>query len=167
MCAWTEERVKALKQLWNDGLSASQIANRLGGISRNAVIGKVHRLGLAGRAPPSRRRQQPLCPPAPVLRMNARVSCRPSTAVTSARRFVPSASKMTALALMPSTVEEANISPALRVNLLELDDRMCRWPVGEPQDENFHFCGRRRADGIAYCPYHARIAFQPMTRRSK
>ena len=167
---WTEERVELLKKLWADGLSASQIAGRLGGITRNAVIGKVHRLGLAGRATTSRMRsprlrhrigQTPMRP-APAARIQYRT--HGNTALKPV--FAPVEQRMPALALVPSPIEDLNIPPVLRVNLLDLKECMCRWPIGDPQSDDFHFCGRHKASGGSYCEHHARIAFQPVARRS-
>ncbi len=167
---WTEERVELLKKLWADGLSASQIAGRLGGITRNAVIGKVHRLGLAGRATTSRMRSPRLrrhvghvAPrPAPAARVQFRT--HGNTALKPV--FAPVEQRMPALALVPSPVEELNAPPVLRVDLLDLKECMCRWPIGDPQSEDFHFCGRQKRAGSSYCEHHSRIAFQPVTRRS-
>ena len=167
---WTEERVELLKKLWADGLSASQIAGRLGGITRNAVIGKVHRLGLAGRATTSRMRSPRLrrhightpMRPAPAARVQFRT--HGNTALKPV--YAPVEQRMPALALVPAPIEELNIPPVLRVNLLDLKECMCRWPIGDPQSDDFHFCGRHKASGGSYCEHHARIAFQPVARRS-
>lgn len=165
---WTEERVELLKKLWADGLSASQIAGRLGDVTRNAVIGKVHRLGLAGRATTSRMRAArprnrvshlPLRPTRVQYRTHGNVALKPV--------FLPVEKPAVALTVVPSVVEELNIPTALRVDLLDLKECMCRWPVGDPQDENFHFCGRPKAAGVSYCEHHARMAFQPAARRRK
>jgi GcrA cell cycle regulator len=166
---WTDERVELLKKLWADGLSASQIAGRLGGITRNAVIGKVHRLGLAGRATTSRIRSPrlrhrmgaPSTRPAPAARLQFRT--HGSTALKPV--FAPVEQRAVALALVPAPIEELSIPSALRVDLLDLKESMCRWPIGDPQDEGFHFCGRQKAAHGSYCEHHARIAFQPAGRR--
>jgi GcrA cell cycle regulator len=173
---WTEERVELLKKLWADGLSASQIAGRLGGITRNAVIGKVHRLGLAGRATTSRMRaprlrhrmaQQhtpvrpaPTSTPAPAPRIQYRTAG--NTALKPV--FAPIEQKTVALALVPSPVQ-AVAPQVLGVHLLDLRENMCRWPIGDPQDEHFHFCGCKKTAG-SYCEHHARIAYQPVNRRT-
>ncbi|HEX3653578.1 MAG TPA: GcrA family cell cycle regulator [Rhizomicrobium sp.] len=135
---WTDDRVDQLKSLWTEGLSASQIARALGeGITRNAVIGKVHRLGLAGRATPSRV-DRPRLPSAPRLHIRAR---EPE----------------------PPAVEEEPIQleDGSYVGVLTINDRMCRWPIGDPSAEEFHFCGRRPKSGSPYCEGHARKAYQP------
>ena len=167
---WTEDRVELLKKLWADGLSASQIANRLGGVTRNAVIGKVHRLGLAGRATTARSRT-----PRPRNRVShlpikpTRVQYRTSGNTALKPIFMPveQPMPMVALTIVPNVVQELNIPMALRVDLLDLRDCMCRWPIGDPQEESFHFCGREKASGVSYCAHHARVAFQPAMRRKK
>jgi GcrA cell cycle regulator len=165
---WTEDRVEMLKKLWADGLSASQIASRLGGVTRNAVIGKVHRLGLAGRATTSRSRTPrprnrvshlPLRPTRVQYRTHGNAALKPV--------YMPVEQPTVALAIVPSVVRELDVPSALRVDLLDLREHMCRWPIGDPQDEQFHFCGRHKASGISYCDHHARQAFQPVTRRKK
>jgi GcrA cell cycle regulator len=168
---WTDERVELLKKLWADGLSASQIAGRLGGITRNAVIGKVHRLGLAGRATTSRMRSPRVrhrVPHAPARSANApRVQYRSNGNAALKAVFVPAEKKTPALTVVPSPVEELDVPPMLRVDLLDLKENMCRWPVGDPQDEHFHFCGCQKSGSGAYCEYHSRIAYQPISRRTK
>lgn len=146
--SWTDERVEQLKQMWIDGLSASQIAGRLGGVTRNAVIGKVHRLGLSGRGAPTRvTRRRPSAPRAPR-------ATTPSAAQAGSRP---------AAAAPPPEPEELEVisDPSAQANLLELTEQRCKWPIGDPGDENFHFCGQRSAPGLPYCAAHARMAYQP------
>lgn len=174
---WTEERVALLRKLWADGLSASQIANRLGGITRNAVIGKVHRLGLAGRVTTSRVRSPrmrhrapkptPLRPAATATATATAQRVQFRTAGNTALKpvFAPVAQKTVALALVPSAIEVA-APKVLGVHLLDLNENTCRWPIGDPQDENFHFCGCQKTNG-AFCEHHAHIAYQPISRRKK
>lgn len=157
---WTEDRIDLLKQLWADGFSGSQIAYRLGGVTRNAVIGKVHRLGLAGRRTRSavrreRKKRELNLPLRPTRVFNRRrqdvvALRRPPTQVQVVREVIRR------LAAQP--IMEA----ALRVDLLDLRDGMCRFPIGDPQDDFFHFCGRRKeSDLVPYCGHHCRIAFAP------
>jgi GcrA cell cycle regulator len=162
--SWTDERVETLKKLWAEGLSASQIAGRIGGVSRNAVIGKVHRLGLSGRATTSRIR---------TLRPRARVVAFPNRAPVVQYRTQGNAALKALLVaepdpepfvMAPVPVEEFALPQAQRVELLQLKDGMCRWPIGDPQDDNFRFCGCRTGGGT-YCEHHARIAYQPVQRR--
>lgn len=157
---WTDERVELLKKLWNDGLSASQIAAELGGITRNAVIGKVHRLGLSGRAK---------SPAASVPRPR-----KPRASAMMLRVARPTLRGNTALARLPSYELDYEPDPEItaeivpigqRCSLIELSDSKCRWPIGDPGTPDFFFCGGKPADGLPYCMHHARIAYQPVDRR--
>jgi GcrA cell cycle regulator len=142
--SWTDERVEQLKQLWSDGLSASQIARQLGGVTRNAVIGKVHRLGLAGRATPARTER----PRVQVQRRQA----RPRPAPVVQQPIVEKA---------PLIDEHGRKTTVLTVN-----DRMCKWPIGDPADNSFAFCGRAACSG-PYCLEHNRVAYQPSAQRKR
>lgn len=160
--SWTDERVELLRKLWNDGLSASQIAGELAqGITRNAVIGKVHRLGLSGRAKVPTASQRPR-PPKPV---------KPPPSV---RAHVPAISGNLAFALAPRVVE----APAPRMvaelvvplneplGIMELRESTCRWPLGDPTASEFRYCGGEAVIGQGpYCRFHARIAYQPAQSR--
>ncbi|GAB4226195.1 MAG: GcrA family cell cycle regulator [Methyloligellaceae bacterium] len=162
--AWTDERVELLKKLWAEGLSASQIAGRLGGVTRNAVIGKVHRLGLSGRATTVRSKA-----PRPRRKAGAPASNRPvlGTQGNTALKpfYAPEAEED--LAASPAPIEELVIPPSERASILTLKESTCRWPIGDPGDEDFHFCGRKAEQGVPYCPYHCRIAYQPANTRRK
>ncbi|MGF1464004.1 MAG: GcrA family cell cycle regulator [Maricaulaceae bacterium] len=153
--AWTDDRVETLKRLWAEGLSASQIAKQLGGVTRNAVIGKVHRLGLSGRATPSRpvrrtaaARVKPSAPRAPA----------PPTAV----KPVPAPVTPPPPPLEPAPLENGNFA-----TVLTLSERICKWPIGDPTDPNFRFCGRPSKPGSPYCEAHARMAYQPASKKRK
>jgi len=156
---WTDERVELLKKLWTDGLSASQIAAELGGITRNAVIGKVHRLGLSGRAKsPSSAAPRPRKPRAPGMMRLARPTMRGNTALAPIyeQDVEPE----------PELVE--NIIPiGQRCSLLELNDSKCRWPIGDPGSAEFFFCGGAPVEGLPYCSYHSRVAYQPAADRRR
>lgn len=146
---WTPERINTLKKLWQDGLSASQIAKQLGGVSRNAVIGKVHRLGLSGRAAPSqpaRRAYKPPRAPRPVK----------AKAPSAAPKAAASNTKATSVPLPVFRVEEPGSA-----TILTLGAHMCKWPIGDPASDNFTYCGRRAQDGAPYCLDHSRVAYQP------
>jgi len=151
---WTDERVEMLKKLWADGLSASQIAAELGGITRNAVIGKVHRLGLSGRAKsPSSAAPRPRKPRAHshMLRVS-RPSMRGNTALAHAYEFD----------VEPEPALLDNVIPlGQRRTLLELTEETCRWPIGDPAQPDFFFCGGQAITGLPYCAYHSRVAYQP------
>lgn len=159
--SWTDERVETLKKLWTEGLSASQIASSLGEVTRNAVIGKIHRLGLSGRARPG-------VVTAPVR--------KPKVAEAPMKRIAPrpvvTAIGNTALKIEPTFAEAAEpqalatVTPiGERVTIMMLTEQTCRWPIGDPGSEGFSFCGRRSDTGIPYCAHHAKIAYQPVDRR--
>jgi len=159
--SWTDERVETLKKLWTEGLSASQIASRLGGVSRNAVIGKVHRLGLSGRATTTRNK-----PSRPRPRVGAAKR-------TSKPRFPAQAGNIALRSLYQNVEpyqpapEDLDIPCEERVKLVELTECSCRWPIGDPQTSEFGFCNRPAVEGLTYCETHARRAFQPPQSRSR
>jgi GcrA cell cycle regulator len=144
---WTDERVEMLKKLWLDGLSASQIAKQLGGVTRNAVIGKVHRLGLSGRATPSQ-------PQRPAFK--APRTTRPAIAAPPRRE--PAAPTVPVAVFYPEEPGSATV--------LTLGAHMCKWPIGDPSTDGFTFCGRRSNDG-PYCVEHARVAYQPQQKKGR
>jgi len=144
---WTDERVETLKKLWQDGLSASQIAKQLGGVTRNAVIGKVHRLGLSGRAAPSKPARPAFKAPRPA----------PRPSVPAAPRRV--AQPLTVSRPAPEPVRYVEEAPGM-ATVLTLGAHMCKWPIGDPASEEFTFCGRRASDS-PYCVEHQRVAYQP------
>lgn len=160
---WTDERVELLKKLWSEGLSASQIAAELGGVTRNAVIGKVHRLGLSGRA-------KAIAAPAPRPRKP-----RPAASSPTSRPMVQG---NTALAQVIRPVMEPEpeelpdpvsnvVAMAERCTILDLTEFTCRWPVGEPGKSDFFYCGSRTKTGLPYCAFHSRIAYQPVQDRNR
>ncbi len=135
--SWTPERVEMLKTLWAEGLSASQIAARLGVVTRNAVIGKIHRLGIAAREHGNKGGRR------------ARIGPRPPGETRAA----------------PAQTREEAIAPPEpspdNVTVLELSDHRCRWPLGDPKGEDFRFCGNKTpGPGQTYCDYHTRRAYQ-------
>jgi GcrA cell cycle regulator len=151
--SWTEERVETLKKLWQDGLSASQIAKQLGGVTRNAVIGKVHRLGLSGRATPSKPARPLFKAPRPQ---------RTVSAPTPPRRIAEPA--LSSPSLPPARYLDEQPGSA---TVLTLGAHMCKWPIGDPSSEDFTFCGRRSGQDGPYCIEHARVAYQPPQGRKK
>ena len=156
--SWTDERVETLKKLWAEGHSASQIAAELGGVTRNAVIGKVHRLGLAGRAKsPSSAAPRPRKPRAASHMMRVpRTSMRGNTALAHAYD----------LDIEPEPELIDNVIPlGQRRSLLELTEETCRWPIGDPGTPDFFFCGGPTITSLPYCAYHSRVAYQPTNLR--
>ena len=142
---WTDERVALLRKLWAEGHSASQIAKQVGGVTRNAVIGKVHRLGLAGRATPSRPTKRPV---------RQRQHRSPMQAAPRVRHPIYSPPVLTVV-LDPLRMEDGSVATVLTVK-----DDMCKFPIGDPPDADFAFCGRPSCVG-PYCMDHARLAYQP------
>ena len=214
--SWTDERVETLKKMWAEGQSASQIAKELGGVTRNAVIGKVHRLGLSNRVSPGTVAEDegtaasatataapsPAAPakPAPAPRAVApEPAPRPAPAApapqpvaaeptappmdSSTITFSPTAPIPLRKAIIPAgqplpPQPSANeISPealasvrevekrAKKLTLMELTERTCKWPIGDPATEDFWFCGLPSVAGKPYCEAHVGVAFQPMSAR--
>ncbi len=161
--SWNDERVDLLKKLWSEGLSASQIAGRLGGVTRNAVIGKVHRLGLSGRATTSRIKS---------LRPRSRVPAAPKRQPARGR-FATNGNPAVRALYEPSSEpfhpaeDELVIPVAERKSIQTLSENCCRWPIGDPQSPEFHFCGKNKVPGLPYCEHHARRAFQPPQARRR
>jgi GcrA cell cycle regulator len=192
--SWTDERVETLKRMWAEGQSASQIAKELGGVTRNAVIGKVHRLGLSNRVaggkddeddtPVAAATAKPDPRPEPAARAEpaARTAPeRPAAAAPAAPSNVtplpvrkaivpagqplppqPSANEISPEAL--ASVREVE-KRARRLTLMELTERTCKWPIGDPATDDFWFCGLPSLPGKPYCEAHVGVAFQPMSAR--
>ncbi|TPE61805.1 GcrA cell cycle regulator [Sandaracinobacter neustonicus] len=186
--AWTDERIALLKQYWEEGRSASQIAEILGeGLSRNAVIGKAHRLGLASRPSPLKTGEakaeskapkaeaKPAAPkpaprPAPQPVAAAPAPQPAPTPVVAAPVAPPVAPAPAALSpgLQPAPRPAAPRGKGERVTLLDLNDRICKWPIGHPDEPDFHFCGKPVNPGFPYCGEHCLVAYQAqMPRRDR
>lgn len=161
--SWTDDRVDLLRKLWADGLSASQIAGELGGVTRNAVIGKVHRLGLSGRAKSN----------AQSTASRQKRAARNSNTFNKPQRGAAKSGlgngKMPATggALRPAPAVDVPKPKALMLDLLELNEQTCKFPVGDPQESEFGFCGAKARDGDPYCEYHCRLAYQPVSDRRR
>ena len=143
--SWTEDRVSLLKKLWGDGHTAAEIAKKLGGVTRNAVIGKAHRLKLSGRVSPIQQNKNP-------ANKNSKVERKkPAEKV---RRSAPAPKKAT-----PARTEKQKpVSSANLYKLTDLKPRMCRWPSGDPKSADFGFCGAKTVAGIPYCAEHTKVA---------
>ncbi|WP_424929615.1 GcrA family cell cycle regulator [Amaricoccus tamworthensis] len=196
--SWTDERVETLKNMWAEGKSASQIAKELGGVTRNAVIGKVHRLGLSNRnaapaaepaaetaapaakpaaaapKPAPERKEPPVAEkaakPAPAPEPPRPQAAAPQAAPIPRPRPVPGQP----LPPQPSGAEMseemiANLAEVAKksrkLTLMQLTERTCKWPVGDPATEDFWFCGLPTTPGKPYCETHVGVAFQPMSAR--
>ena len=165
--SWTDERVELLRRLWEEGLSASQIATQLSGVTRNAVIGKVHRLGLSGRVKPGDAAN------AGRKKMASREAEAemPLEDALIAPEVIPIVSHRPA-PTFPESAPRADIGPSLiatstRVTIMDLRESMCRWPMGDPTSADFHYCGDRSITGLPYCTHHAQIAYQPAAERKR
>jgi len=135
--SWTDDRIAQLKKCWDKGLSASQIAAELGeGVTRNAVIGKAHRLGLKSR-------------PSPVKSDSKKAK------TATAAKAKPKA----------KAAPKSDASKSKTISLLELNERICKWPIGHPGDDDFHFCGESSEAGHPYCAKHCGEAYQAQAPR--
>ena len=198
--SWTDERVETLKRMWGEGQSASTIAKELGGVTRNAVIGKVHRLGLSNRnggaaapkdadaAPETPAVPETSTPPETEMLTRSANPAPPAPAaeeedepeeldengipISAARRAIipagqplppqPSANEISPEAL--AKVNEVE-KTARKIGLMELTEKTCKWPVGDPATPDFWFCGLPSQAGKPYCEAHVGVAFQPMSSR--
>ena len=138
---WTSEKEKKLRELWNSGYTASQISKMIGDTTRNAVIGKAHRLNLAARV----------------------ASKSPKTQTTKSQNNTPSpkTGKMRRRSRFKSLLLDKNFEPENPKTLEELDGTTCRWPIGHPDEKDFYFCGRKPVEDFPYCKLHVLYAFQP------
>ncbi|MGE5063554.1 MAG: GcrA family cell cycle regulator [Myxococcales bacterium] len=196
--SWTEERIERLKKMWHDGATASQIADELGGVSRNAVIGKAHRLGLEQRPSPvkpgdeEKAKKPSPAPAAAAPRPTPKPEApRPAEAAPAAPSPAPhrqpSGPRVSAHDLQYRSIgpggfvrqgpgdQQAPIPPAPprrlvpakpspevadKTSLLDLNDRICKWPMGHPGEPDFHFCGAPANPGFPYCVAHCGVAYQ-------
>ena len=197
--SWTDERIEKLTKMWEGGATASQIADELGGVSRNAVIGKAHRLGLKARPSPVKANDKVEAPAAPAAKPAAPRPApaaapppRPAAPVAAPRTAAPSPAPTPAPApaadaprivsvgpggflrqgpgdqqapippAPPRRLVPAKPSPEVadKTGLLDLNDRICRWPMGHPGEPDFHFCGEKVNPGFPYCVEHCGRAYQ-------
>lgn len=166
--SWDDGRIEQLKKLWSEGLSASQIASELGGVTRNAVIGKVHRLGLSGRAKAK---------PASVARPRAKTIVKQQAPIMRSTGSGGGGGVRGNLAVaevldveliaQPKPRENVVIPMSRRISIMELREGVCRWPLGDPLHADFAYCGSDCSVGKTYCEAHARIAFQPQNERRR
>ena len=145
--SWTQEREEKLKELWKKGHTASQIAEILGGTTRNAVIGKAHRLKLAARAASKGSK---------IVRKQITVGGEAKN-----EKFISRKAKFKSLLI------DKNFEPENPKTLEELDDKNCRWPIGHPNEKDFYFCGRSPVEGFSYCKLHDLYAFQPKNQKEE
>jgi len=186
--SWTDERVEQLKKMWSEGLTASQIATKLGGVSRNAVIGKVHRLKLESRATAPKRagsgQRKPSATAAPQPRptasrrhsgsgggaVNTTAAGRSSTVTQTVGATVMKAEvEDDALAQLDTRpVEDVVVPIARKLTLVEINEQTCKFPYGDPMTDDFYFCGHDVHEDSPYCKYHGKVVYQqPHDRRRK
>lgn len=173
--AWTDERIKQLRQLWSEGQSASKIAEKLGGVTRNAVIGKIHRLGLSNRSENSEKKiiTKKRGRPAKVkntdnFQEQLDNSKNKDFSKINSDKFdelhVDDLEDNKTILLDTTLANIAELEKnAKKLNLMELTERTCKWPIGDPATENFWFCGHPSEQGKPYCSTHVSIAFQPIS----
>lgn len=155
--AWTNERVEELKNLWSEGLSASQIAKRLGDVTRNAVIGKVHRLGLEARLKPVKKQVS-------IGQLDSNLI---SVSYSGNLAFKDiSSNDLDYSSNVAHTEPKSNnlhsVGGHEYVSILNLTENNCKWPIGDPTDEDFHFCGHQPYAGMPYCETHAKKAYKKL-----
>ncbi|MEM7076308.1 MAG: GcrA family cell cycle regulator [Pseudomonadota bacterium] len=183
--SWNDERVELLKKMWGEGQSASQIAKELGGVTRNAVIGKVHRLGLSNRngsggqgdtAPKPKAAKEKSAP-----KSSARAKAEPQSApekeasgaapISRVKQIIPAGQPLppqpSANEIDPEALAKVSEieKKAKKLSLMDLTERTCKWPVGDPATSDFWFCGLPVQAGKPYCEAHVGVAFQPMSAR--
>ncbi len=183
--SWTEERIEVLSRLWLEGKSASQISYALGAdLTRNAVIGKVHRLGLAGRvkpvdvpipapetpsaSPPHHRIAACAAAAAPAVAIVATTITEATTVDTAPTITATLVDAKPAAIPQPAGAPQEIVVPrSIRVTIIELRESMCRWPLGDPGSDAFRYCGSQAHIGTPYCPYHGTLAYQPRQDRRR
>ena len=143
--SWNPEREKKLKELWKKGHTASEIAAQLGDTTRNAVIGKAHRLNLQARAPSKKHRSE----------------AKTETKASITER------KLSRKARFKSLLLDKNFEPENPKQLEELDEKSCKWPIGHPNESSFYFCGRSSLKDFSYCKLHLLFAFQPKVKKEE
>jgi len=170
--SWTDERVARLAKLWAEGLSASQIAADLGGVTRNAVIGKVHRLGLSGRAKPAGKsnaasRRKPAARAAGGSGGGGGGHTRTRQTTRTVGNTVIKVDFEEDVAFRPKPVEDLVMPVSRELGLLQLTESTCKWPTGDPTMPGFSFCGHSTNDDKPYCQFHNKLAFQPPSERRR
>ena len=145
--SWNEEKVSKLKELWGKGSTASQIANIIGGLSRNAVIGKAHRLNLSSKIK--------------TRNTSSSQNLGGNSEENNSKQKLGKKSKFKSLLI------ENDFEPENPKKLEELDESSCKWPIGHPEEKSFYFCGRSSLKDFSYCKLHLLYAYQPKGRKEE
>lgn len=168
---WTDERVEMLKKLWAEGLSASQIAAQLGGVSRNAVIGKVHRLKLSSRgratASPTRQKKAQATSGGGSSRRPQRGASRTMATSIGATALQVQFEEDAVAHKHTRPAQDVVVPISRNLKLVQLNEHTCKWPNGDPLAEDFSFCGNEAGENGPYCTYHSRLAYQPASERRR
>lgn len=154
--AWTDEMVEELRKMWKDGLTTGEIGKRLS-VSKNSIVGKVHRLGLSGRPSPIKKKEEGTssAPKAEKKETPAKPTSKPTKEAPS-----PANQKAEKAAEIEKPCPKGyHLKAGHKASLADLDNHTCRWPLGDPKDENFHFCGKKVRIGQTYCEEHSAIAY--------
>ncbi len=167
--AWTDEMVEDLKRMWKEGLTTGEIGKRLN-VSKNSIVGKVHRLGLSGRPSPIKKKEDSAAPAKPQPKT---VAPKPVKTVKEEKIVAPKPAPVEKK--QPEPVKEIFTQPIIPVapkikhngnlSLTDLDNHTCRWPIGDPKDDNFHFCGKKVRIGQTYCEEHVALAYVKPTKK--
>ena len=169
--SWTKERTELLEKMWTEGKSAAEIAKELGeGATRNAVIGKAHRMGLSGRPSPIKKKKA--TPAASTDKKTATTAAKPKKSAKPAAKksAAPAAAAPKGLMPMPAAPnnkERKAQTPGKGLSILDLTDRICKWPIGDPQESDFHFCGAPSHPGRPYCIDHCTEAYQALQKKAQ
>lgn len=196
--AWTDQMVEDLKKMWKEGYTTGEIGKKLG-VTKNSIVGKVHRLGLSGRPSPIKKKPEtshsspskttspatkpaekkpaptahsasdtpaPKAQPAPQAAPATKAQPHTEPSSTTHNQFTPSVKEKNDFFFTPKIDVPHHISPSGYTSLTSLDNHTCRWPIGDPKDENFHFCGKKVRLGQTYCEEHAALAYvKPNTKK--
>lgn len=165
--AWTEDRIAKLKHGWESGKTATQIAEMLGeNVTRNAVIGKAHRLGLESRPSPVKSAAADIAPAAAPAARPAPPAASPVPAASAASAPPAAATAAPAAASpQPRAAAKPKAGKQARTTLLDLNEKVCKWPIGHPGEPDFHFCGKPTQPGFPYCNEHCLVAYQAQVAR--
>lgn len=171
--SWTAERIQLLEKLWMDGRTASEIAKEMGGVTRNAVIGKAHRMGLSGRPSPIKKVATDIKTDKKTVAKTVKKAKEPALKIVATKQAeAKSAVKANVGQSVGQSAVAEKKTPAVQAksnsvtaNVFSLKEKMCKWPIGDPRSADFHFCGARACEGLPYCEEHAAMAYQSTGRR--